>query len=73
VGAGAKQQRKGQLAGGGGGGGGLGGGGGAEEDGGTQFVAYVPLPDQAAIEQRILEKKVRGSSWRWSGCVATWW
>ncbi|KIZ04778.1 putative Pre-mRNA-splicing factor ISY1 like protein [Monoraphidium neglectum] len=57
VGAGAKQQRKGQLAGGGGGGGGLGGGGGAEEDGGTQFVAYVPLPDQAAIEQRILEKK----------------
>jgi pre-mRNA-splicing factor ISY1 len=22
-----------------------------------QFVAYVPLPDQAAIEQRVLEKK----------------
>ena len=22
-----------------------------------QFVAFVPLPDQAAIEQRVLEKK----------------
>jgi hypothetical protein len=34
--------------------------GGAEEEEGSRFVAYVPLPDQAAIEQRVLEKKVRG-------------
>ncbi len=28
-----------------------------EDDDAPQFVAYVPLPDQAAIEQRVLEKK----------------
>lgn len=28
-----------------------------DEDETPQFVAYVPLPDQAAIEQRVLEKK----------------
>lgn len=29
-----------------------------DADGGaTQFVAYVPLPDQKAIEQLVLEKK----------------
>lgn len=27
------------------------------EDEVPQFVAYVPLPDQQAIEQRVLEKK----------------
>ncbi|GBF95063.1 pre-mRNA-splicing factor [Raphidocelis subcapitata] len=34
-----------------------GGAGAGEADDGPQFVAYVPLPDQAAIEQRVLEKK----------------
>ncbi|KAI8469333.1 MAG: Isy1-like splicing factor [Monoraphidium minutum] len=33
------------------------GGGGLDEKQEHQFVAYVPLPDQAAIEQRVLEKK----------------
>lgn len=29
----------------------------AQQEAEPQFVAYVPLPDQAAIEQRVLEKK----------------
>lgn len=29
----------------------------AGDEDAPQFVAYVPLPDQAAIEQRVLEKK----------------
>ena len=32
-------------------------GAGGHEDEGPQFVAYVPLPEQAAIEQLVLEKK----------------
>jgi len=51
---GGKQQRKQQW-----------GGGGAPDEDEPRFVAYVPLPDQAAIEQRVLEKKVRVLSWAW--------
>lgn len=29
----------------------------AADAGGTQFVAFVPLPDQKAIEARVLAKK----------------
>lgn len=42
---------------GGGGGDGQAADGGAADGGASQFVAYVPLPDQKEIEQKVLESK----------------
>ena len=49
--------RGGELGGGGGDGQAADGGAAAADGGASQFVAYVPLPDQKEIEQKVLESK----------------